>query len=207
MTNQSAIELLKADHRAVEQLFEQYKTARRPQQRSKLVEKIAIALTAHTILEEQIFYPACSEHGVEEDELEEAQVEHDTAKPLLRELLEGAPDETYYDAKVAVLGDYVKHHIHQEEKPKDGIFARAEESDLDLDALGEELRDLKEQLMGDEERLLSHPPRLRSLQQAGRSRMGGGGLDRSVQEVRSGWYDDPGARSESARQNWRHRPH
>jgi hypothetical protein len=208
MPNQSAIELLKADHREVEQLFKQYETARRRQQRSQLVEKIAVALTVHTILEEQIFYPACSEHGVEEDELEEAQVEHDAVKLLVRELLEGDLDEDYYDAKVTVLSEYVKHHVHEEEMPLDGIFARAEKTDLDFDALGRELQELKEQLMQDQGRLLSRPPRFRSLHLSGRSRSGGGGgRGRSVQEVRGGWYDHPSERSESARQHWRHRPH
>jgi hypothetical protein len=206
MPTQSAIELLKADHREVEQLFEQYKTSRRRQQRGKLVEKIAVALTAHTILEEQIFYPTCSEHGVEEDQLEEAQVEHDTVKLLVRELLEGDLDEDYFDAKVTVLSEYVKHHVHEEEMPLDGIFARAEKSDIDLDALGEELQELKEQLMEDQNRLLSRPPRFRAFHLSGRSR-GTGGRSRSVQEVRGGWYEEPGHRSESSRQHWRHRPH
>lgn len=207
MTVQSAIELLKADHREVEQLFEHYKTAHRRQQRGKLVEKIAVALTAHAILEEQIFYPACSKHGVKEDRLEEAQVEHDTVKLLVRELLEGELGEDYYDAKMTVLSSYVKQHVHQEEEPVDGIFARAERSGLDLDALGEELQDLKDQLMDDQDRLLSRRPRFRSFHQAERARSAGGARRRSVQEVRVGWYDDPGERSELARHSWRHRPH
>ena len=178
----SAIDLLKSDHREVEQLFEEYKTARRRQQRGRLVEKIAAALTAHTILEEQIFYPACREHGVDEDELQEAQVEHDSVKLLVRELLEGELDEEYFDAKVTVLSEYVTHHVKEEENPTEGIFARAEKSGLDLDALGEEIAELKEHLMEDKERLLSHPPKLRALHLGRRSRRSAGASHRAESE-------------------------
>lgn len=209
--SRSAIDLLKADHREVERLFEQYKNAKRRQQRGDLIERIAAALTAHAILEEQIFYPACRQHGVDEDELQEAQVEHDAVKLLVRELLEGHLDEDYYDAKVTVLCEYVSHHVKEEENPKDGIFARAEKSALDLDGLGEELQDLKDHLMEDEEHLLSQPPRFRSLRLGGRSQRLAApqsrAESRSVQEVRAGWYDSPESRSESERSGWRHRPH
>jgi hemerythrin superfamily protein len=163
--NQSAIELLKADHQEVSQLFEKFKGAKGRQQRKKLVEQIAVALAAHTIIEEEIFYPACSKHGVDEDNLDEAQVEHDTIKMLVNELLDGNSDDDYYDAKVTVLSEYVKHHVKEEEEPEKGIFARAEKTDLDLADLGQELKERKEELMEDEERLLDRPPRIRSLQQ------------------------------------------
>jgi len=161
--NQNAIELLKADHREVEQLFEQFKSAKGRQQRRKLVKQIATALNAHTIIEEEIFYQACSEHGVEEDQLDEAQVEHDTVKLLVRELLENELDDDYYDAKVTVLSEYVKHHVKEEEEPEKGIFARLEKTDADLADLGRELKQRKEELMEDSDRLVTRPPRIRSL--------------------------------------------
>jgi len=160
---QNAIDLLKADHRGVDQLFEQFKSAKGRSQRKKLVEKIATALNAHTIIEEEIFYPTCSRHGVEEDDLDEAQVEHDTIKLLVRELLEGHLDDDYYDAKVTVLSEYVKHHVKEEEEPEKGIFARIEKTDCDLKELGRELKERKAELMEDEERLIARPPRIRSL--------------------------------------------
>ncbi len=170
--DQNAIELLKADHREVDQMFEQFQKATTSQQRKKLVKQIATALNAHTIIEEEIFYPACSKHGIEEDDLDEAQVEHDTIKMLLRELMDGSPADEYYDAKMTVLSEYVKHHVNEEEEPKKGIFARAKKTDMDLDELGQELKDRKDELMKDEDRLTEHPPAMPSLHLDGRSAPG-----------------------------------
>ncbi len=161
--DKNAIELLKADHREVDRMFEQFKSAKGRSQRNKLVKQIATALNAHTIIEEEIFYPACSEHGVEEDDLDEAQVEHDTIKLLVRELMDGSLDDDYYDAKMTVLSEYVKHHVKEEEEPEKGIFARIDKTDADLDELGRELKDRKDYLMEDEDRLTERPPRIRSL--------------------------------------------
>ena len=167
--SQNAIELLKADHQEVDQLFEKFQSARGRSQRKKLVEQIAVALTVHATIEEEIFYPACSEHGVEEDNLEEAQVEHDTVKLLVRELVNGSLDDEYYDAKMTVLSEYVKHHVKEEEEPQEGIFARLEKTDADLEEIGQELKERKEELMDDKERVLSRPPRIRSLHIGGQS--------------------------------------
>jgi len=159
----NAIELLKADHRKVEQLFSQFQATKGRQQMKKLVEQIATALTVHAIVEEEIFYRACRQNNVDEDELDEAQVEHDTVKMLVRDLLESASDDDYYQAKVSVLKEYVKHHVGEEEKPSDGIFARAQSAGIDMDALGEKLQARKDELMADERRLWARPPKIRSL--------------------------------------------
>ena len=214
--NQNAIELLKADHREVDHLFEQFQSARGRQQRKKLVKQIATALNAHTIIEEEIFYPACSKHGIEEDDLDEAQVEHDTIKLLVRELMEGSLDDDYYDAKMTVLSEYVKHHVGEEEEPQTGIFARVEKTDLDLDELGRELEDRKDQLMEHAERLTERPPRIRSLS-LGRTRGHDAGLrerddrDRGYAAERDqghgGWYGDPRGHADASRRGWRHRDH
>ena len=178
---QNAIELLKADHQEVNQLFESFKNAKGRHQRNKLINQIAVALSVHTIIEEEIFYPACREHDVEEDDIDEAQVEHDTVKMLVRELLNGNLDDDYYDAKVAVLSEYVKHHVKEEEELVNGIFARLEKTDCDLKELGQELKERKDELMENEERLLERPPRIRSLnmlsQSSGSSGRPGGNGD------------------------------
>jgi len=158
-----AIELLKADHREVEQLFGQFESSTGRQQRKKLIETIAAALTAHAIIEEEIFYPACREKHVGHDALDEAQVEHDTVKLLVADLLKSSQDDDYYQAKVTVLSEYVKHHVGEEEEPSDGIFARAKSAGLDMDRLGEKLQARKDQLMSDEKRLIGRPPKIRSL--------------------------------------------
>jgi hemerythrin superfamily protein len=158
-----AIDLLKADHREVEQLFKQFESSTGRQQRKKLIEKIAAALTAHTIIEEEIFYPACRDKDVDHDELDEAQVEHDTVKLLVADLLKSSQDDDYYQAKVTVLSEYVKHHVGEEEDPSDGIFARAKSAQLDMAQLGEKLQARKDKLMSDEKRLIGRPPKIRSL--------------------------------------------
>jgi len=224
--NQNAIELLKADHREVDQLFDQFQGAKGRQQRKKLVRQIATALNAHTIIEEEIFYPACSKHGIEEDDLDEAQVEHDTIKLLVRELMEGSLDDDYYDAKMTVLSDYVKHHVGEEEEPQKGIFARVEKTDLDLEELGRELEDRKDQLMEHAERLTERPPRIRSLTLGRQRSPASGPRERDDRYYRAddhdprnqdyaaerdqghgGWYGDPRGHADASRRGWRHRDH
>jgi hypothetical protein len=99
------------------------------------------------MIEEEIFYPACKA-AVEEDNLDEAQVEHDGAKVLIAELEEGSPDDDYYDAKVKVLSEEIKHHVKEEEKPG-GIFSQLKDSDVDLKALGEQIAARKEELLAE----------------------------------------------------------
>lgn len=140
---QDAITLLKADHRKVEELFEKYEKAKA--KKADIAQQICLELTVHTTIEEEIFYPACEEAGIEEDMLDEAFVEHDGAKVLIAELREGKPDDDFYDAKVKVLSEMIKHHVKEEEQ-RDGIFAQAKAADLDLVALGEQLMARKEEL-------------------------------------------------------------
>src|ERR1700710_3067217 len=141
-----AIALLKADHRKVEDLFEKYETAR--SKKADIARQICMELTIHTMIEEQIFYPACREAGVESDMLDEANVEHDGAKVLIGELENGSPDDDYYDAKVKVLSEEIKHHVKEEEQ-RGGIFTEARKADLDLDTLGEQMAARKKELMAE----------------------------------------------------------
>src|SRR5258707_12871176 len=99
----------------------------------------------HTLLEEEIFYPACKGH-MEERLLNEAQVEHDSAKMLIIELQSDSPDDQYYDAKVRTLSEEIKHHIAEEEKPTSGIFARAEQANVTTEHLAKQLGDRKRKL-------------------------------------------------------------
>src|SRR6201747_2861010 len=139
-----AIALLKADHRKVEDLFEKYESART--KKADIAQQICLELTVHTMIEEEIFYPACREAGVESDMMDEANVEHDGAKTLIAELENGSPDDEYYDAKVKVLSEEIKHHVKEEEQ-RGGIFTEARKADLDLDALGEQMATRKKELM------------------------------------------------------------
>ena len=144
-TTQDAIALLKEDHRKVEDLFEQFEKARGDERKQKLALQICKELTIHTMLEEEIFYPAC-EGKVEEDLLKESFVEHDAAKVLIAEIEAGEPSEEFFDAKVKVLKEEIEHHVEDEEQPKKGVFAQAREADIDLKAIGEQMARRKEQL-------------------------------------------------------------
>lgn len=141
--NTDAIALLKSDHRKVEELFEQYEKARG--RKAGIARQICMELTIHAMIEEEIFYPACREAGIESDMMDEANVEHDGAKVLIGELENGTPDDDFFDAKVTVLCEEIRHHVKEEEK-RDGIFASARSAGLDLIALGERLEMRKEEL-------------------------------------------------------------
>jgi hemerythrin superfamily protein len=138
-----AIALLKADHKAVDALFKSYENSRG--RKAEIAQKICLELIIHTMIEEEIFYPACKE-AVEEDKLDEAYVEHDGAKMLIAEIESGSPEDAFYDAKVKVLSEEIKHHVKEEEQPG-GIFSQARASDMDLKALGARLQARKDELM------------------------------------------------------------
>jgi hemerythrin superfamily protein len=135
---QDAIALLKQDHRKVEELFSEFESAKGDGRKEKLARQICLELSVHAEIEEEIFYPAC-EGKVDEDLLNESYVEHDGAKVLIAEILNGGPDDQYYDAKVKVLQEEIEHHVEEEEKRLEGLFAQARKAELDLDMLGEEL--------------------------------------------------------------------
>lgn len=143
---QDAIALLKADHRTVEDLFEQFEKASGDGRKAKIARQICLELTVHAQIEEEIFYPAC-EGKVEDDLLKEAYVEHDGAKVLIAEIEAGGPDDEFYEAKVSVLSEQIEHHVGEEEKRMEGMFAQARHAGLDMDALAEQLRARKAELI------------------------------------------------------------
>src|SRR6186997_344018 len=129
-----AIALLKADHRTVEELFAKFENASGDGKKQQIAEQICNELKIHTTIEEEIFYPAL-EGKIEEDTLKEAYVEHDGAKMLINDIMAGGPDDEFYDSKVKVLSEEIEHHVGEEEMPKEGMFAQARETDVDLKAL------------------------------------------------------------------------
>jgi hypothetical protein len=144
---QDAAALLEADHRKVEGLFKQFEGAGEAQRKQELARQICRELIVHSRLEEEIFYPACREKDVEAEALDEAQVEHDLLKVLVGDLMGREPDSEFFDAKVSVLSEYVRHHVQEEEKPFSGILAKARQGGVDLDELGKRLQERKQQLM------------------------------------------------------------
>jgi hypothetical protein len=142
---QDAIALLKQDHRTVEELFEKFEKASGDGRKQRLAEEICLDLSVHAQIEEEIFYPAC-EGKVDEDLLKESYVEHDGAKVLIAEIMAGGPSDEFYDAKVKVLQEEILHHVEEEEKRMEGLFAQARKAGLDMDALGAELAARKQDL-------------------------------------------------------------
>ena len=152
-----AITLLKADHRQVEDWFGQFEKARDADKKQTLATQICAALKVHTTIEEEIFYPAFLEATDDKDIHHEAEVEHNGAKNLIAEIEGSSPDDDYFDAKVKVLSEMIKHHVKEEEKPG-GMFSEARDSEMDLDALGQQLATRKAELEGESEDLDEPPP-------------------------------------------------
>jgi hemerythrin superfamily protein len=140
-----AISLLKADHRRVEELFERFEKARTEDRKQSLATEICTALRVHSQIEEEIFYPAFFETTQEEDLHHEAVIEHDGAKKLIAEIESSGPGDEYFDARVTVLSEMIKHHVREEEQ-RDGMFSKARESGMDLAELGKQLAARKSQL-------------------------------------------------------------
>ncbi|MBK8177124.1 MAG: hemerythrin domain-containing protein [Rhodospirillales bacterium] len=139
-----AIRLLKDDHREVKQWFKQYESLEEDSEKQALAEKICRALTVHTQIEEEIFYPAVRAGIDDDDLLDEAEVEHASAKQLISEIQGMKAGERLFDAKVTVLGEYVNHHVEEEETE---LFPETRDSDIDLKALGGQLAERKAELM------------------------------------------------------------
>lgn len=141
-----AIQVLKADHREVENWFDEFKDTTNGPRKLKLAKQICLALKVHTQIEEEIFYPACRDAGVDMSLLDEADVEHDAAKKLIKEIEAGKPGDDHWDAKVTVLGEMIKHHVKEEEQVG-GMFHKAKRAGLDMEELGEKLQARKDALM------------------------------------------------------------
>jgi hypothetical protein len=146
-----AVTLLKADHKQVKEWFSQFESSRSAAKKKALATNICTALTVHTKIEEEIFYPAFLAATKDKDMHHEAIVEHDGAKKLIAQIQGSDPSDDYYDSKVHVLSEMIKHHVKEEEQA-DGMFAEARAArKLDLQALGQQLYDRKQQLMQDME--------------------------------------------------------
>lgn len=140
-----AIALLKADHRQVEEWFEEFEKSNRKATKKKLADQICQALAVHTEIEEEIFYPAFIDATQDEDLHHEAIVEHNGAKKLIEEIEGSTPEDEYYDAKVKVLSEMIKHHVKEEEQPG-GMFTEAKKSEMDLIELGAQMAARKSEL-------------------------------------------------------------
>ena len=145
-----ATTMLAKDHKDVKALFKRYEKLTKAEAdgstRQELAEQICQMLTVHATIEEEIFYPAVREADVDEDLLDEAEVEHASAKDLIGQIQSMQPDDDLYDAKVTVLGEYINHHVQEEEGE---MFPKARRAKVDLAGLAEQLKQRKEQLMSE----------------------------------------------------------
>jgi hemerythrin superfamily protein len=146
-----AIELLKADHKAVKALFKKFAALKSDgdaenEEKKSVVQKICDALTVHTAIEEEIFYPAVRKAIADADLMDEALVEHAGAKELISQLESMEADDDLFDAKVTVLGEQIDHHVQEEEGE---MFPKAKKAKVDLEALGAAMTARKEELSGD----------------------------------------------------------
>jgi hemerythrin superfamily protein len=146
-----ATTLLAKDHKDVKTLFRRYeklvKADAVASEREELAAQICEMLTVHTTVEEEIFYPAVRAAQVDADLLDEAAVEHASAKDLLAQIRSMDPDDDLYDAKVTVLGEYVNHHAEEEEGE---MFPKARRAKVDLEGLGEQIKERKQALQSSE---------------------------------------------------------
>lgn len=143
-----AIDLLKADHAAVDAMFKEYesiKDTRRDKAKADLVEQICGALSTHATIEEEIFYPAVRKDSETNTLVNEAAVEHQTLKDIIGRLRTATPSDPLFNAGVKVLSEYVSHHVKEEE---DELFPQVRRMDIDLERLGVRLQSRKDELTG-----------------------------------------------------------
>ena len=139
-----AIALLRADHKVVSDLFEQFEKTRSDARKAAIVAQICKELTVHTEIEEEIFYPAVKAALKDHELIPEANVEHASVKDLIAQVEGKTPDGEMYDAKVKVMGEFVKHHVKEEQNE---MFPKAKKTKLDMVALGAQMAARKQELM------------------------------------------------------------
>ena len=144
-----AIDLLKEDHAKVKKAFKTFEKMDKEDTDAmkELVTTVCEDLKAHTTIEEEIFYPAVRAEIEDDDLMNEAQIEHQSAKELIAQLESLEPNDPLYVATFTVLGEYVNHHVEEEEEE---MFPEAKKLDLDLEALGQQMKERKEELVGEE---------------------------------------------------------
>ena len=145
---QNALALLRADHKKVSELFAQYEKTRSAEKKRTIVAEICTDLGVHAQIEEEIFYPAVKAALKDRELVPEALVEHASLKALIAEVEGVEPEGEMFDAKIKVMSEFVKHHVKEEQ---DEMFPKAEQTTLDMDDLGAQLAQRKEELLAEKE--------------------------------------------------------
>ncbi len=139
-----ATAMLRADHKRVSELFDKFESARTALQKKRIVAEICKELTIHAMIEEEIFYPAFKAALKDKELVPEANVEHASVKDLIAQVQDAEPDGEMYDARVKVMGEFVKHHVKEEQNE---MFPKAKQTKLDLVALGAQMAERKAELL------------------------------------------------------------
>lgn len=142
-----AIAMLRADHKKVSSLFDAFEKTKSAARKKKIVSEICLELTVHTTLEEELFYPAVKAALKDHELIPEANVEHGSVKDLIAQVRDVEPGGEMYDARVRVMGEFVKHHVKEEQNE---MFPKAKKTNLDLIALGAQMAARKADLMAQE---------------------------------------------------------
>ncbi len=144
-----ALELLMRDHKEAKALFRKFeklcKANATGEEKQAVANEVCKKLTVHAQIEEEIFYPATRADKTD-DLLDEAEVEHASAKDLIAQIEAMTPEDDLYDAKVSVLGEYIEHHVEEEEGE---LFRKIKPLKLDLAELGAQLMTRKQELLGE----------------------------------------------------------
>ena len=149
-----AIALLRADHKRVAALYDQYENTRSQAKKKGLVANICLELTIHAQVEEEIFYPAVKAALKDKELVPEATVEHATLKELIAQVKDKEPDGEMFDAKVKVMSEYTKHHVKEEQTE---MFPKAQKTKLDMKALGAQIAARKKELMANPDQMEKPP--------------------------------------------------
>lgn len=136
--------MLRADHKLVSGLFDEYEKTRSPARKKTIVQKICAELGVHAQVEEEIFYPAVKQALKDKELVPEATVEHATLKDLIAQVKDVEPDDEMFDAKIKVMSEYVKHHVREEQNE---MFPKARSTRLDMKALGAQMAARKQELL------------------------------------------------------------
>ena len=153
-SGQDAIALLRADHKRVTDLYEQYESTRSAAKKKALVASICLELSVHAQVEEEIFYPAVKAALKDKELVPEAQVEHASLKELIAQVKDKEPDGEMFDAKIKVMSEYTKHHVKEEQNE---MFPKAKNTRLDMKELGARIAARKEELMANPELMEASP--------------------------------------------------
>ncbi len=138
-----ALELLSEDHKEIQDIFREFDDRSEPAEKRRLLRRLTAALTVHTELEEELFYPAMRESLSDSGMIDEAEVEHELAKNLLAELGDMDVLDALFDSRLEVLVESVNHHFAEEESE---IFAQIRLEHPDLESLAQDMRERKEEL-------------------------------------------------------------